>query len=214
MSTTTMQTQRMSLAGQALQTARPTASARVSRSAVVARAAEDASSRRAILGGVMAAVVAVSAPREALAEGLEIIDGRKLREKGFDIIYEARDLDLPQATRDGINQFRGSLEDTKQRFTQASQRINGDLGDLVQKKYWTKAREELRGQVGNIRFDVNTIAQSFDKEKRKIAFESRDKFNSAVDKLDFAIRKKIPEEADAAYAEAKSALQDLTGILG
>jgi hypothetical protein len=41
-----------------------------------------------------------------------------------------------QATRDGLTQFRGSLEDTKERFKEASRRINGDLGDLVQKKYW------------------------------------------------------------------------------
>lgn len=213
MAASTMQTQRMCLAGQSLQTARPSSAARVSRSAVVARASEEVPSRRAILGGVLAAVAAVSVP-QANAAGVDIIDGTKLRQQGFDIIYEARDLDLPQATRDGISQFRGSLNDTKERFTEASRRINNDLGDLVSKKYWTQARESLRGQVGNIRFDVNTIAKSFDKEKRKLAFESRDKFNTAVDKLDYAIRKKIPEEADAAYAEAKSALQDLTNVLG
>lgn len=38
--------------------------------------------------------------------------------------------------------------------------------------------------------------------------------NVQVDKLDYAIRKKVPEEADAAYADAKSALQDLTDVLG
>jgi photosystem II oxygen-evolving enhancer protein 3 len=213
MAASTMQTQRISLAGQTLQTARPTSSGRVGRVAVVAHASPEDVPRRAVLGGVLAAVLAVSAP-SAQAGPVDIIDGTKLRQQGYDIIYEARDLDLPQATRDGLTQFRGSLEDTKERFKEASRRINGDLGDLVQKKYWTKAREELRGQVGNIRFDVNTIGQSFDKEKRKLAYASRDKFNAAVDKLDFAIRQKIPDEAASAYAEAKSALADLTSALG
>lgn len=66
-----------------------------SRSPVVARASEEAPSRRAIIGGVLAAVAAVSVP-QADAAGVDIMDGTKLREQGFDIIYEARDLDLPQ----------------------------------------------------------------------------------------------------------------------
>ncbi len=44
----------------------------------------------------------------------------------------------------------------------------------------TLAREELRGQVGNLRQDVNNIANSFDKTKKKAALASRDAFNKSV----------------------------------
>ena len=58
---------------------------------------EEGQTRRAVLGGVLAAAIAVAVPQQALAvSGLDILDGTKLRQSGFDIIYEARDLDLPQ----------------------------------------------------------------------------------------------------------------------
>ena len=38
------------------------------------------------------------------ANAVDIKDARKVREKGFDLIYEARELELPQATRDGLTQ--------------------------------------------------------------------------------------------------------------
>ena len=46
-----------------------------------------------VLGGLLAGVVAIAAPR---ANAIEIIDGTKLRQSGFDIIYNARDLDKSQ----------------------------------------------------------------------------------------------------------------------
>lgn len=60
-------------------------------------------SRRAVLGGMLAGVAALAA---SPAQALDLIDDRKARSAGFDIIYEARDLDLPQATRDGMSQVR------------------------------------------------------------------------------------------------------------
>jgi len=48
---------------------------------------------RQVLGGLLAGVVAIAAPR---ADAIEILDGTKLRESGFDIIYNARDLDKSQ----------------------------------------------------------------------------------------------------------------------
>ena len=46
-----------------------------------------------MLGGLLAGMVAIAAPR---ADAIEIIDGTKLRSSGFDIIYNARDLDKSQ----------------------------------------------------------------------------------------------------------------------
>ena len=48
---------------------------------------------RQVLGGLLAGVVAIAAPR---ANAIDIIDGTKLRQSGFDIIYNARDLDKSQ----------------------------------------------------------------------------------------------------------------------
>ncbi len=56
-----------------------------------------------MLGGLLAAAGLVAA-RPAAA--IDVFDDRKARDNGFDIIYEARDLDLPQSTRDGMTQAR------------------------------------------------------------------------------------------------------------
>mgnify|MGYP006000662465 CR=1 FL=1 len=41
-----------------------------------------------------------------------------------------------QSVRDGIDQFRGDLAGTKSRIEKAKQRIDGDLGGFIEKKYW------------------------------------------------------------------------------
>jgi photosystem II oxygen-evolving enhancer protein 3 len=38
------------------------------------------------------------------ANAIDIVDDRKAKSTGFDIIYEARELDLPQDVRDGLAQ--------------------------------------------------------------------------------------------------------------
>lgn len=67
--------------------------------------------------------------------------------QGFDIIYEARDLDLPQSTRDGMTQARTNVEVTKARAKASEERIDADLEAFIKKNYWTEAREQLRRQV-------------------------------------------------------------------
>ena len=44
----------------------------------------------------------------------------------------------------------------------------------------TEAREELRRQVGNLRFDLNTLAQAKPKEEKKKALELRKDFIAKV----------------------------------
>lgn len=56
-----------------------------------------------MLGGFLAGVAALTA---SSAQAMDLIDDRKAKANGFDIIYEARDLDLPQAERDGLAQVR------------------------------------------------------------------------------------------------------------
>lgn len=46
---------------------------------------------------------------------VDLFDDRKAKQTGFDLIYEARELDLPQNVRDGMTQARSNLADTKKR---------------------------------------------------------------------------------------------------
>merc|ERR1719373_19460 len=49
---------------------------------------------------------------------VDLKDDRKAKSAGFDIIYEARDLDLPQNVREGFTQARSSLDETKNRVVE------------------------------------------------------------------------------------------------
>ncbi|PNW79927.1 hypothetical protein CHLRE_08g372450v5 [Chlamydomonas reinhardtii] len=165
------------------------------RGAVVVRASGE--SRRAVLGGLLASAVAAVAPKAALAlTPVDLFDDRSVRDRGFDLIYEARDLDLPQNVREGFTQARASLDETKKRVKESEARIDADLDVFIQKSYWTEAREQLRRQVGTLRFDLNTLASTKEKEAKKAALGLRKEFIQAVEDLDFALREK--DQASAA----------------
>lgn len=61
---------------------------------------------------------------------------REVRQRGFDIIYEARDLDLDQSERDGLTQYRTNIDSTKKRIKESEKRIDNVLPGKIQKKYW------------------------------------------------------------------------------
>lgn len=67
---------------------------------------------------------------------VDLFDERTVRERGFDIIYEARDLDLPQSVRDGLTQARESLDSTKNRVKESEARIDSALEPSIKKNYW------------------------------------------------------------------------------
>lgn len=168
---------------------------------VKASSAED--SRRAVLGAMMAGVAALTA---SSATAMDLIDDRKARAKGFDIIYEARDLDLPQSVRDGLTQARSDVSATKKRISESQRRIEADLEPFIQKAYWTEAREQLRRQVGTLRFDINTLSAQLSKDSRKEAEALKKAFVSEVSDLDFALRKKNKATALKELADTKAAL--------
>ena len=178
------------------------AAARASRCAVVVRASAE-ESRRAVLGGLIAGVAALTA---SSANAMDLIDDRKARAAGFDIIYEARDLDLPQNVRDGLDQARGDVALTKQRIAESQRRIESELEPVIQKAYWTEAREQLRRQVGTLRFDINSLSAQLPKAARKEAEVLKKAFQSEVSDLDFALRKKDKTSALKELADTKAAL--------
>lgn len=152
----------------------------------------------------MAGVVGLSA---LSANAIDVRDDRKVRELGFDLIYEARDLDLPQDERDGLKQFRGSLEDTKKRVKISEGRIDTVLEPYIRKAYWTAAREELRLQLGTLRFDLNTLgATKPGKSDKKKAILLKQDFIKKAEELDFSLRQKIPEECTANLKTTKESL--------
>ena len=159
----------------------------------------------------MAGVAALTASN---ANAMDLIDDRKARSKGFDIIYEARDLDLPQNVRDGLDQVRSDPALTKKRIAESVSRIDGDLSTFISKAYWTEAREELRRQVGTLRFDINSLAAQLPKPARKEAEALKETFVSEVSALDFAIRKKNKDSALKELADTKAALSAVLSKLG
>lgn len=54
----------------------------------------------------------------------------------------------------------------------------------------TEGRNELRRQVGTLRFDINALADTLPKAAKKDVLAAKAEFLAAVDKLDFAMRKK------------------------
>lgn len=81
----------------------------------------------------MAGVVSLTALK---AGAVDLQDERQVRQRGFDLIYEARDLDLDQSTRDGLTQYRKNIDSTKARVKEAENIIDNKLEPLVKKKYW------------------------------------------------------------------------------
>jgi len=159
------------------------------------RASAEQQSRRAVLGSLLAGVAFSAANAASALTPVDVIDDRKAIDKGFDIIYEARDLDLPQNVRDGLTQARKDIEATKKRIKESEARIDSSLEPSIAKAYWVEAREELRRQVGTLRFDLNTLASTKGKEAKKDALAARKEFIKAVEDLDLALRKKDKDSA-------------------
>lgn len=134
-------------------------------------------------------------------------------EKGFEIIYEARDTDLPQNIRDGFTQARSDLALTKDRVKESARRIKEKLPGDIEKAYWTEAREELRRQVGTLRFDLNTLAETKPKAEKKAALALRKDFLVAIEATDFAIREKDGALAQKNFAKAIAALDAVTAAV-
>merc|ERR1711907_171781 len=125
----------------------------------------------------VASLIALTALSEALAvTPVDLKDDRKAKSTGFELIYEARDTDLPQNVRDGLTQARSSVDGTKKRVAESKKRITQEVLPYIKKAYWTEAREALRLQVGTLRFDINTLAETKTKSEKKEALVAKKQF--------------------------------------
>merc|ERR1712187_373371 len=151
------------------------------------------------------AIVMLCRQAKALSP-VDLKDDRKAKSLGFDLIYEARDLDLPQNIRDGISQARSSVDDTKKRVAESEKRITQEVLPLIKKAYWTEAKEALRLQVGTLRFDLNTLTDAKPKAQRSSILAAKKQLFTEIEKVDFAIREKKLDLALDAYDVATGAL--------
>lgn len=174
------------------------------------RASIEGESRRNVLAGLLAGAAALTASR---ANAIDLFDDRKAKKAGYDIIYEARDLDLPQNVREGFTQARESIAETKKRVAESGKRISNELEPVVSKAYWTEAREQLRRQVGTLRFDLNTLASTLEKPAKVKALSLKDEFLAEVEALDYALVKKDKETALKKLETVKAKLGNVLSTL-
>jgi len=179
-------------------------------------ATEQLNHKSQVLTGFAAGAAALLAgANQAQANSpVDLIDDRKAKEAGFDIIYEARDLSLTQNERDGLSAARTSVEETKKRVKLSEQRIDAGVETFVAKAYWTEAREELRRQVGTLRFDLNTLASAKGgKAEKKQGLALSKGFIAAVEDLDLSLRKKDKAASLAKLTAAKAKLDEALAYL-
>jgi photosystem II oxygen-evolving enhancer protein 3 len=156
----------------------------------------------------VAGVVAFSAMPALALNQIELQDKRVTNKEGLQLIYEARDLNIAESTRqDGPSRFafqKLNSNQTKARATESLNRINKDVPEYVEKAYWSQAGMELRRQLNTMRFDINNLVD----EKGGDRTQAK-KFYQAVEALDFQIRSKDKDGATAAVAT----VQDLGNAL-
>merc|ERR1712187_313895 len=156
---------------------------------------------------------AVAGKNAFAVTGVDIKDDRSAVKKGFDIIYEARELDLPQGQRDGLTQFKDSVSDTKKRLTESSKRIKTSVIEFVNKNYWPSASNELRRQLGTMRFDLNTVAATKEGSAQTELLAAKKKFISDIEKLDLAIVNKNQKLALDLYATAVGSMDSVLKLV-
>merc|ERR1712170_341851 len=144
-----------------------------------------------IFPGLWPCIALLSLTGTAVAvTSVDVKDDRKAKSNVFDLIYEARDLDLPQDVRDGLTQARSSIDETKNRVVQLKKCITLEVPSYIKKAYWTEARESLRLRVGTLRFDLNTLVEAKPRAEKKVAVAAKKQFFNDVEKVDYAIREK------------------------
>merc|ERR1711977_615097 len=164
-------------------------------------------SNRTVVAGLVAGLTSVTLTTQTIAvTPVDLKDDRSAKSTGFELIYEARDLDLPQNVRDGLTQARNSVDDTKKRVAESKKRITKEVLPYIKKAYWTDAKEALRLQVGTLRFDLNTLAGTKSKAEKKLALAAKKQFLKDIEMVDFAIREKKMDAALKSYDTAISSL--------
>lgn len=179
------------------------------RRTLVVRASAQAD-RRKVIGGLAAGLALLPATAAMAVQPITLFDNRAAK-SGLDMVDEAFDVDEDIRRRRGELQYRNSLSDTKARVKESRQALQGVVTGL-EKGYWTESQNQLRRQTGNLRYDLENLANSASNPDAALT-KKRDFFDQ-VDQLDLAIRYKNRDMAMAAYEGAMSTLDSVIGMVG
>lgn len=164
-----------------------------------------------------ASLIAVRGANAADPPAVPIKDFKTVNQKGFQEIYEARELDndnKPYAgngTRFALKKL--DLAGTKARVTESEKRIKEELPPLIEAEYYPTAQSELRRQCGYLRFDLNALIETLPKTDRKAAKAMKDDLIDKIEALDFELRQKDKAAASAAFDEVISAFSSTSSSL-
>ncbi|KAK3241429.1 hypothetical protein CYMTET_48803 [Cymbomonas tetramitiformis] len=133
------------------------------------------------------------------ANAIEIIDFKDANSKGFQEIYEARELENGTYNEKGGVPQRFALkrlsgDETKGRITESLDRLSTKIQPSIDVEAYPLAQNELRRQLGYLRFDIRTLAA----DDKSIAGPGKD-LVLAVEDLDLALRFKNQDKANALY---------------
>lgn len=207
----TMLSSATSLAGMALTQRVGTSSGRAPR-ALVVRADASSPSRRAILKLV---TIAAPAAFVAPALALDITDDRPVGiadlQRSLD---QARDDKEDQRLRfsyQNVNKL--TLDDHKKRVRESLARLQSDIKPSVEAGRWSLVQQDLRHQMGTLRWDLDQLTASLDKQSRKQAQKLQDDAMRALEDVDYWARRKDQKKLSDAYASAVSNLGNVVSFL-
>ncbi|QDZ23969.1 oxygen evolving enhancer protein 3 [Chloropicon primus] len=167
----------------------------------------ESSSRRQMMGQLAGVAALLAGAGSAKAESINLFDDKT---KGLDyknnIADQARDVGLDNNIRTGRSQSRADKALVVSRVTEGKNRLEKDVKDYVSKAYWYDAKQELRRQLGYMSGDMDTLIASTSDKKTGLSMKKD--FFTAVDNLDFAIRKKDKDSGLKYQADAVAKLND------
>jgi len=170
-----------------------------------------AAGRREALKLAASTVLLAASPALAasVAQDYQIIDDRKAKKNGFDLIYEARDLDVTNEAAPG-DSTRFALQklspaDAKKRVATSVTRVKTAVPPLIAKEYYPVAQRELRTVVGYLRFDLKELAELSGSKKANLALVATAKAD--LEALDFQLRSKNLAGSQAAFTKAVASLE-------
>merc|ERR1712187_1076155 len=70
---------------------------------------------------------------------------------------------------------------------ESSKRIKSSVLEFINKNYWPSASNELRRQLGTMRFDLNNLAAAKEGSAQKEFLAAKKKFITDIEKLDLAV---------------------------
>jgi len=143
---------------------------------------------------------------------------QQAKTNGFQEIYEARALENNTYNAKSSEAQRFALKKldaagTKARVAESGKRINEDVAPLIAKAFYPAAREEVRRQVGYLRFDLDNLISQAPKDTRKEAKALKLAFIADLEDLDFQLRQKNGASSSEALERTKASFAAISAAI-